>query len=820
MNPANAADAWEVEALRALQNGATEYGEYVKQESGRVYRLMRPLKIEESCLKCHADQGYRLGDLRGGISTQVALSSLNDSSEKAFGSHLQILGLLWLAGVAGVVLGGRRIQYFARRLDEERHNLKVLFEAAPVGMVLIGADMSAMRCNLAFRQFFGPDEAIIGQRCGDILQCRQRHQSAAGCNFGSECVNCDLSNAIEAALRKGKKTINGECRIEVAMPEKHCWELSFSVAPTEIEGQVCAICTLTDLAEQKKMARALTSRQTLLEIINHAQRHFIVSEDNHEAFEAILTDILPLTGSEFGFIGEVATRPDNHPLLITHAISGIAWNRASRDFYAENQQTGSEFTNLNSLFGAALQSGEPVIANDPQHDPRAAGLPPGHPPLTSFLGLPIHQDNQLVALVGLANRPGGYQQEQIELLAPLLATIGQLVTAQRSDMEQQKLREQLHQAQKIESIGRLAGGIAHDFNNMLAAILGNAELALRKTAADNPIARHLEQIRETANRSADLTRQLLGFARKQPSNPQVLDLNETTNETLKMVRRLIGEDIELVWKPEAATPLIKIDPTQLNQILMNLAVNARDAMTGTGTLIIGTEGVYLDKDYCRQHPWCVPGTYFCLRVSDTGCGMSQDIRDHIFEPFFTTKNTHEGTGIGLSTVYGIVKQNLGMISVYSEPGEGTTFKVYLPACTEAVSLTATDYQSHRLVAGSETLLFVEDEKNLLELGVAMLEEAGYQVLAAGSPAQALQLVEKQKPQIALLITDMIMPGMSGKDLSLRLREIYPQLKVLFVSGYAADLINHKGLIENNAELLSKPFTSFQLTSRVRNLLES
>ena len=303
------------------------------------------------------------------------------------------------------------------------------------------------------------------------------------------------------------------------------------------------------------------------------------------------------------------------------------------------------------------------------------------------------------------------------------------------------LEAQLHQAQKMESVGRLAGGVAHDFNNMLMVIIGHAELAMDQLDPTQPIHGHLQEIHKAAHRSADLTRQLLAFARKQTVSPKVLDLNETVSGMLRMLRRLIGEDIVLSWKPGRELWPVKVDPAQVDQILANLAVNARDAIAGVGTVTIETDNVMFDESCCQTQAGCVPGDYVMLAVSDTGAGMDRATIENIFEPFFTTKEVGKGTGLGLATIYGIVRQNSGFINVYSEPGQGATFKIYLPRAEAAVAAVSAAVEE-KSVRGSETVLLVEDEETILGLGKSILEQHGYTVLAAGTPAKALALARR------------------------------------------------------------------------------
>ena len=389
----------------------------------------------------------------------------------------------------------------------------------------------------------------------------------------------------------------------------------------------------------------------------------------------------------------------------------------------------------------------------------------------------------------------------------------------RAEAEREKLQSQLTQAQKMESVGRLAGGVAHDFNNMLQSILGNTALALQDLPPESPVQENLEEIQKSAERSADLTRQLLAFARKQTIQPKVLDLNDTVEGMLKMLRRLIGEDVHLAWLPGADLWRIKMDPSQIDQILANLCVNARDAIADTGKITIETSNVVLDDTYTQSHPDCLAGDYVLLVVSDTGHGMDTDTRAHLFEPFFTTKGVGKGTGLGLATVFGIVKQNHGLINVYSEPGRGTTFKIYLPR-TEAKTVAAAEEVQQRPLRGSETVLLVEDEEQILNLGRRILQRLGYTVLAAPTPAAALALAEQQAGLIHLLVTDLVMPGMNGKELAERLQANHPDLKCLFMSGYTADVIAHHGVLQAGVAFLQKPFTVQTLAVKVREVLEA
>jgi len=372
-----------------------------------------------------------------------------------------------------------------------------------------------------------------------------------------------------------------------------------------------------------------------------------------------------------------------------------------------------------------------------------------------------------------------------------------------------------HQLQKIESVGRLAGGIAHDFNNMLSAILGYTELALQEVQEESQAGKFLLKIQDAAQRSATLTSQLLGFARKQPIDPQVLVLNRAVSEIIHILRQLIGEDIELIWKPMPDQAKVLIDPSQLHQILTNLVVNARDAIATTGTIEIRTECISINDENSQDYPWCQTGDHVLLRVTDDGCGMGPEIQEHMFEPFFTTKEVNQGTGLGLATVYGIVKQNHGCIYVSSAPDLGTTIHIVLPRSEETPF--ATTYEPASVsVGGNETILLVEDDVMLLELWRTILESAGYRVIASSHPEDALDLVSGQS--IDLLLTDVIMPKLNGKELTGKLLATRPELKVIYLSGYESSIIAGRGLLEEGVELLSKPIKSDVLLKKVREVL--
>jgi len=375
------------------------------------------------------------------------------------------------------------------------------------------------------------------------------------------------------------------------------------------------------------------------------------------------------------------------------------------------------------------------------------------------------------------------------------------------------------QAQKVESVGRLAGGVAHDFNNMLGIILGYTELALERVGSDASLHADLEEIRKAALRSADLTRQLLAFARKQTIAPKVLDFNATVEDMLNMLRQLIGEDINLVWKPGRGLWPVNMDPAQIDQMLANLSVNARDAIAGVGTISVETRNTTLDEEYCAQQAGFTPGEYVTLTVSDDGCGMDAVTLLSIFEPFFTTKKPDKGTGLGLATVYGIVKQNNGFINVYSEPGQGTTFNIYLPRYAAKTEPLPKEVPVQTTVRGHETILLVEDEPAILKMTTIMLERHGYTVLKASTPGEAIRLAREHIGRIDLLLTDVIMPKMNGRDLAENLVSIHPDIKRLFMSGYTANVITKHGVLNEGEHFIQKPFTMNDLGMKLHEVLK-
>jgi signal transduction histidine kinase/CheY-like chemotaxis protein len=394
------------------------------------------------------------------------------------------------------------------------------------------------------------------------------------------------------------------------------------------------------------------------------------------------------------------------------------------------------------------------------------------------------------------------------------------ITAQRlAEVQTAKLEAQLQQAQKMESVGRLAGGVAHDFNNMLAVILGNTEEAMEQVDPSSRLHEDLEEVRKAATRSADLTRQLLAFARRQTVTPKVLDLNHTVSNILAMLGRLLGETVHVAWLPDERLWPVRMDPSQLDQTLTNLCLNARDAMAGGGKVTVETANAQIDGAYCAAHEGAVTGDYVRLSVSDTGRGMDAETLSHVFEPFFTTKEVGKGTGLGLATVYGVVKQNKGFLDVSSELGKGTTFTIYLPRHAGDRAQGAVNQVPEAAPRGTETVLLVEDEAAVLRLAKKVLERFGHTVLNAANAAEAIALAERHSGEIHLLMTDVVMPEMNGRELARTLLSRYPRLKCLFMSGYTADVIAEHGVVEGGVNFLQKPFSTGDLAAKVRQVLD-
>jgi PAS domain S-box-containing protein len=444
----------------------------------------------------------------------------------------------------------------------------------------------------------------------------------------------------------------------------------------------------------------------------------------------------------------------------------------------------------------------------------------------SIMNVPLFSKGKIIGGLLLRSRNShAYADKDVRLAERIAAQIaGAVANAQlyaeriQAEQESAALQEQLRQSQKMEAVGRLAGGIAHDFNNLLTVIQGNCQLALIDLRKEDPLRKNMGEVNEASEKAAELTRQLLAFSRKQILEMKVLDLNLILQRLDKMLHRLLGEDIELVTILTEGIGKVKADPGQIEQVIVNLAVNSRDAMREGGKLTIETANVELDEEYADRHIGVQPGRYVMLSVSDTGVGMTPEVKERVFEPFFTTKEIGKGTGLGLSTAYGIVKQSGGNIWVYSEPAQGTTFKVYLPEVEEPLT-ELKEVVVKELPRGNETVLIVEDEETVRKLAMRMLKGLGYRILEAPEGGRALLLCEEFKEPIHLILTDVVMPGMSGRKLVDRLKDIHPEMKVLYMSGYTDNAILHHGILEEGINFIHKPFTLDRLARKVREVLD-
>ncbi|MEI8033409.1 MAG: GAF domain-containing protein [Chlorobiaceae bacterium] len=561
---------------------------------------------------------------------------------------------------------------------------------------------------------------------------------------------------------------------------------------------------------------------------------FIMAEDiterkNHEKITSFRTQMLNLVATEsvenllIKMLDE-AERLTRSRIGIFHIIEGelasssvqVLSTNLLKNMGAHAVHGSHPPMTMGSFWADVIREKKPLINNNSNTEAERTPRPHNHPGVMRKLVVPLLRDNKVIAVVGVGNKLEDYDENDRRMVSLLADLAWDIVAKKHAENEQKKIEEQFLHSQKMELVGQLAGGIAHDYNNMLAVILGHAEIGLQKADAAYS---DLDIIMKAATRSAEITRQLLTFARKQPVSPKVVNLNTIVGRIIPMLRRLLGERISIAWNPDPLNLCAKIDPTQVDQILVNLCVNARDAINDDGLIAIETSLHTVDHSTgAAPQPCTTPGEYIMLAVTDNGCGISQDTLPHIFEPFFTTKDVGKGTGLGLSTVYGIAKQNHGFVDCQSKPGANTTVRLFFPVFEENAGKTQKEQLSLPLHNCKETILIVDDEPSILSLCRAILENVGFLVITASSPDEAIRLTEEHKGSIELLLTDVVMPEANGVELSRKLQSIMPELKTLFMSGYAPDYIFQFEGISDSISLIQKPFTPKMLVDSILPLL--
>lgn len=812
--------------------------------------------------------------------------------------------------------------------------LEALLESSPEVLLLLSADGAILSSGRAAERLLGKAEhAIHGRTILDLVHPEDRAR---------------VKRLLAEIVANADRQLVTQLRL-LQSDGSWCW-LEGSVSNRLAHPQLKAVVLhLHDVTEARRASRRLRDSERLLDAIRQVQLVYIVNPDPRATYDHLLQVLLKLTKSAYGFIGELLYDLEGRPYLKSHAITNLAWDVETQRLYEQTAATGMEFHNMKTLFGAVLTTGQPVLSNAPASDPRAGGLPPGHPPIHAFLGLPIRHSGEVIGMVGMANRPGGYEPATISYLQPLLTTCAYILEGmrqrqrrQRAEAERQQaledlrqseeryrtlvetapdiiaiidlqarivtinsavrtllgwepsevvghpftdflhpedvaeaqiifhkalagekllpvehrvrarsgatvivecvgaplrregkvegyivlardltearqLKEQIQQAANLEAIGRLAGGVAHDFNNLLTVILGYSELAREEIPENHSARLLLDEISRAGQRASSLTRQLLAFGRKHPWTPQVIHLDAVIDNLESMMRPLLGEDVELhrVRAPDVWP--VFIDPTQLEQVLLNLTLNARDAMPTGGLLEVATANCVLSGSEAERLGLS-PGDYVRLSVRDTGCGMDEHTRKHAFEPFFTTKQTGKGTGLGLATVYGIIKQVGGHIEVQSILGQGATFVIHLPRHTASDPLPQPSPESTKILRGTESILVVEDEASVREFTCSVLRQHGYQVVEAADGPSGLKQCRECVDNIDLVLTDAVMPGLSGRELAEAVEQFRPRMPFLFMSGHTDDTLLHRGIQTNSAAFLQKPFSADELLAKVREVL--
>lgn len=619
-----------------------------------------------------------------------------------------------------------------------------------------------------------------------------------------------FKSAFEGFRLSGTGEVGGRI-IELIAKRKDGTEfpIEIAVSPILIQGKHWSSAIIRDITERRnsEKERALNERR-LAALLKLNQ---MAAASTHDLAHFALEEAVSLTGSTIGYI---AFANEDESVLTMYA-----WSESTMAECAVEKRPRVYPLASTGLWGEAVRQRRPIITNDYAADnPLKKGTPQGHVRILRHLNVPIFDGDRIVIVAGVGNKPEHYNEGDVRQLTLLMEGMWRIVTQRRAEEDRKKLQEQLAQSAKMEAVGRLAGGVAHDFNNLLTTVLGYTEMILSQLEEEDPLYTEIEEIHQAGTRAASLTQQLLAFSRKQVIKPRIVELNGAIKEARKMLERLIGDKIKLVLELEPDLGRIKVDPHQIGQVLLNLAVNARDAMPDGGTLTIATSNIAFDKDSLSPHSEIAPGSYVVLSITDTGAGINDEIKSRLFEPFFTTKENGKGTGLGLAMVYGIAKQNGGTISVYSEPGLGTVFRLYLPR-TDDQPVASVIPLRIASPTGTETVLLVEDDHMVRRLSQRVLTHLGYEVLQAYDIEDAISICREHPHPIHLLLTDVIMPEMNGVELYAQLRETRSEMKALFMSGYAEDVVVRHGVLPEGTEFIQKPFNMEDLANRVRQTLD-
>lgn len=696
----------------------------------------------------------------------------------------------------------------ATRLGNEQ--FRRLINASP--MAVVGTDLQGKitAWNPAAESLFGQAAVKVVGNIAALAPPEKREEQAAL-----------LRKTLAGEVTNGLETIR--------LDGSGCpFPASVSTAPLlNAEGTVTGLLGIVeDISERKRIAGELEEKTEILTTVTRALNSYLETSDWSGASRHLLSFAIHKTRSQYGFLG--VALEDGVLRVLAH--DGIVWDaKLNREMYEEKlAQYASlgyfEVEHTDDLIAEVIRKGLTVVANSPATDPRSGGLPAGHPPLSSFLGVPIFKGHETVGLVAVANRPGGYTDQETRYLQTLSQTTGVLYDSYRQsqkrkalEQQQRSLESQVRQAQKMEVLGRLAGGVAHDFNNMLMVLGGCTELLDRSLPSVSPSRQYLDQIQRTIDKATAVTRQLLTFSRKQVLDLYPMDLHEALTESEFMLPRLLGAGIELSFHHDAQKSWIVSNPSQIEQLVANLAINASDAMPDGGHLSISTRNAPRVPANSRGDT-AIWGEWVVLEVSDTGCGMDETTRAQIFEPFFTTKPAGKGTGLGLATVYGIVNQGNGHIRVESELGVGTRFEIYFPCGDSALPHPGNSDSGKTsgpisASGGGVTILVADDETHLRQAVVEILRSTGYTVFEAQTAMEAANIAEQSVKKLDILLTDVVMPGLRGPELARRVSQRHPGVRVVYMSGYAEGLPEMQ--LPLHCAFLQKPFRFATLLEQLK-----